>query len=78
MEKEILGLSVNDSRIKKSINEKWVLTIGSGILQEFPNRKTALNYIKKTSILPFHEIDKDHYLMGNMHLVPKSKLRFCS
>jgi len=58
------------------MKEKWYLTIGSGILEEFPDKKTALNYVKD-SLMPFKEIDKNHYLVGNMHLVPESKLRYC-
>lgn len=54
---------------------KWYLTIGSGILEEFPNKKKALEHVKD-SLMPFNQIGKNHYLMGNMHLCSKSELEY--
>ena len=54
---------------------KWYLTIGSGILDEFPNKKAALNHVKD-SLMPFHQISKNHYLMGNMHLLSESEMEY--
>jgi len=54
---------------------KWYLTIGQGILEEFPNKKKALEHVAD-SLMPFHQIGKNHYLMGNMHLCSESELEY--
>ena len=61
------------------MSQEWYLTIGSGVLEIFKNKETALNKMKLKHSWPmFHLIDDDHYLMGNMHLIPKNKLKYCN
>ena len=63
---------------EKQQTEEWILTISKGILEKFSCYLMAKKHLEDSGSFPmFHEIDKDHYLMGNMHLCPISKLEYC-